>query len=70
MMNGVAPVRCTLRGSDCFSPVRAGEKPCVPARPEAPFTPDSVILTPEPQPAVTRSALRCKHDPVPIREIH
>ena len=25
---------------------------------------------PEPQPTVTRSALRCKLDPMPIREIH
>jgi len=60
----------TLRGSDCFSPVRAGGKPPVSARPEAPFTPGPVILTPEPQSAVTRSTLRCKLDPVPIREIH
>ena len=60
----------TLRGSDCFSLVRAGGKPCVPARPEAPFTPAGVLLTPEPQPAVTWSTHKCKLAPVPIRELH
>ena len=60
----------TLRGSDCFSPVRAGGKPPVSARPEAPFTPDSVPLTPEPPPAVTWSTHKCKLAPVPIRELH
>ena len=52
-----------LRGSDCFSRVHAGGKHCVPARPEAPFTPDSVLLTPEPQSAVTWPTHKCKLAP-------
>jgi hypothetical protein len=60
----------TLRCSDCFPPVRAGGKSRVPTRPEASFTPDWGLLTTEPTPAVTRSALRCKLDPVPIHGLH
>jgi len=48
-----------LRGSDRVSPIHPGGQPRLAARPEASFTPDPVLLTPEPPPPVTRPAVRC-----------
>jgi len=59
-----------LRDSERVSPIHAGGMPRVSARPDASFTPDGVLLTTEPPPTVTRSAVRCKLPLVPIRELH
>ena len=59
-----------LRGSDRVSPIHPGGQPRLAARPEASFTPDPVLLPPDPPPPVTRPAVRCKLSLVPIRELH
>jgi hypothetical protein len=59
-----------LRDSDRVSLIHAAGMPRMSARPEVSFTPDSVLLNPEPPPPVTRSAVRCKLDRVPIHELH
>jgi hypothetical protein len=59
-----------LRGSDRISPIHTDGQPRMSARPEASFTPDSVLLTTEPPPTVTRPAHQCKLPLVPICELH